>query len=475
VSASELRAPGQAGPGAHAPPATGHGVRAALADLFPAPAESPPRAARARWALILGQVAVVALGAVVMLARFSGRPAWDSVWAEDPGIYLPQALAHPWQLLQSYGGYLQLVPRVIGQGAALVPIRRASVVFAVSGALIASACGLFTYHASAGQVSSRWLRALLGLSVVLLPVAQLEIADNGVNSIWYLLAALFWAALWRPRTKAGMAAAAVVAFAAAASTSLALLYAPLFAVRALAVPRRPREHAATAGWALGSLLQILVIATSHLSRFNPHNPVNAVLYYAHEVLLPALGWHLSWDLRDLVGLTAATALMGGLILAVLAWAVVTQPGRCRVFVVTAVATGLLFTAFTSAFAWGGPGQRVTVMFEHGARYSTVPILLLDAALIVAADAYARRWWPRPKAVAAVVALVAVLAAGWATDFRYPVRRDSGPGSNWVLKAGKWLSHCQRDPGGTITVGFTDWWGTGRAKLTTTFSCANLRR
>jgi hypothetical protein len=475
VSASELRAPGKAGSGAHRPAAADHRARATLADLFPAPAELPPRAARARWAFILVQVAVVALGAVVMLARMGGRPAWDSVWAEDPGIYLPQALAQPWHLLQSYGGYLQLVPRLIGQIAALVPIRRASVVFAVSGALIAAACGLFTYHASEGQVSSRWLRVLLGLSVVLLPVAQLEIADNGVNSIWYLLAALFWAALWRPRTRAGAAAAAIVAFAAAASTSLALLYAPLFAARVIVVPRRLREHAATAGWALGSLLQVLVILTSHVSRFAPHNPVNAVLYYAHEVLLPALGWHLSWHLRDLVGLTAATAFLGGLILAVLAWAVVTQPGRCRVFVVAAVATGLLFTAFTSAFAWGGPGQRVTIRMEHGARYSTVPILLLDAALIVAADAYARRWWPRPKAIVAVVALVAVLAAGWATDFRYPVRRYAGPGTNWELKAGKWLHRCQRDPAATITVSFTDWWGTGQAKLATTFSCSSLRR
>ena len=198
---------------------------------------------------------MVALGALVMLTRYSGRPSWDSVWAEDPGIYLPWALAHPWHLLQSYGGYLQLLPRLIGQVAALVPIRAASVAFAVSGAVVASACGLFAYHASAGQISSRWLRALVGLSVVLLPVAQLEIADNGVNTIWYLLVALFWAALWRPRTRTGAAVAAVVAFAAAASTSLALLFAPLFVARAIAVPRRPREHAATAGWALGCVLQ----------------------------------------------------------------------------------------------------------------------------------------------------------------------------------------------------------------------------
>src|SRR5262244_2267306 len=459
MSASELRAPSQAGSAAHPPPAAGHGARAVLADLFPAPPGPAPRAGLARWAFLPVQVAVVALGALVMLARIGGRPAWDSIWAEDRGIYLPEALAHPWHLLQSYGGYLQLVPRLIGQAAALVPVRHASVAFAVGGALVASACGLFAYHASAGHISSRWLRALLGLSVVLLPVAQLEIADNGVNSIWYLLVALFWAALWRPRTRSGAAVAAVVAFAAAASSSLALLFAPLLAARAIVVPRRLREHAATAGWALGSLLQVGVILTSHQSRLRPHDPANAVLYYAHDVLLPALGWHLSWHLRDILGLTGATALAGGFIFAVLAYA---------------VATGLVFTAVTSAFAWGGPGQRVTVIVERGARYSTLPILLLDAALIVAADAYARRWWPRPRAVAAVAALIAVLAVGWATDFRYPVRRFAGPASAWEYTVDPWLRYCQHTPTGTITFTFRNWWGRPR-KLVTTFSCSSLRR
>jgi len=363
------------------------------------------------------------------------------------------------------------VPRLIGQAAALLPIRHASVAFAVGGALIASGCGLFAYHACAGQVSSRWLRALVGLSVVLLPVAQLEIADDGVNSIWYLLAALFWAALWRPRTRGGAAVAAVVAFAAAASTSLALLYAPLFAARAAVVPRRLREHAATAGWAAGSLLQVAVIMTSHQSRFRPRDPVNAVLFYGHEVLLPALGWHLSWHLRDLAGLTGATALTGGFIAVVLAAVIVTQPGRCRVFVVTAVVTGIVFMAVTSAIAWNGPRLGVTVRVEHGARYATVPILLLDAALIVAADAYARRWWPRPKAVAAVAALIAVLAVGWTTDFRYPVRRFSGgPATAWEHTAEEWLRHCQHSPTGTIRVTFYSRYG-----VTTTVSCTSLRR
>jgi hypothetical protein len=474
VTGPEVRTPHRAR--THLPPATGHRVRAVLADLFPAPPGPGPGTGPVRWALsILAQVAVVALGAAVMLARISGRPAWQSVFGEDPGIYLPWALAHPWHLLQSYAGYLQLVPRLIGQVAALVPVRDASVVFAAGGALVASGCGLFTYHASAGHIGSRWLRVLVGLSVVLLPVAQLEIADNGVNTIWYLLATLFWAALWRPRTRSGAACAAVVAFAAATSTSLALLYAPLFAARVAAVPRRPREHAATAGWVLGSVLQLAVILTSHLSRLAPRDPVNAVLFYAHDVLLPALGWHLSWALRDAVGLTGATVLMGGLIAVVLAWAVVTQPGRCRVFVLTAVATGLVFSAVTSAIAWGGPSLLVTLTVEHGARYATVPILLLDAALIVAADSYARRWWPRPKAIAAVAALVAVLATGWTTDFRYPVRHVLVPAAAWQRTADKWLRHCRHHPAGTITVTAQNQWGTTKTNLVTTFSCTSLRR
>lgn len=474
MSAPRVRAPGQAKPGTPPAQAADQGFRGILAELFPAPAESPDRrAGLPRWGVVFLQVAVVALGALVMLARVGGRPVWDSVYAEDPGVYLPWAIGHPWHLLESYAGYLQLVPRLVGQFAALLPIRDASVAFALGGALVAAGCALFTYHASAGQVSSRWLRALLGLSVLLLPVAQLEIADTGVNAIWYLLAALFWAALWRPPSRAGASVAAVVAFAAAASTSVAFVFAPFFVARALVVPRRIREHAATVGWALGCLLQVLVIVASHQSRLSVHDPRNAVLFYLRYDLLPALGWHLSWHLRDAVGATAASLLVGGLIGAVLIAGLATRDRRCRVFVITAVGTGVVLTGITSVLAWGGKGQLLTVAVEHGARYSTVPILLLDAALIVVADTWARHWWPRPKAVVAVTVLFAVLAVGWATDFRYPVRRLSSASSEWALTAGQWLSYCQRNPAGTITVTFPDWWGKGL--LSNSFRCSSLHR
>lgn len=475
VSAPRLRAPGLAEPAGSDQGAVQR-ARGWLAELFPAPPEpSAPPAGRARLvAAVLIQVALVALGTIVMLFRYSGRPIWDSVYAEDPGVYLPWALGHPWDLLQSYAGYLQLVPRLIAQIAALVPIRHASVAFAVGGAVVASCSALFCYHASAGQVSSRWLRALVGLSVLLLPVAQLEIADTGVNAIWYLLVALFWAALWRPRSRSGAVIAAVVAFAGATATSLALAFLPLFAARAVVVPRRLRDQAATAGWVLGSLLQLGVMVTSHLSRFVPRNPINAVKFYAHDVLLPALGWHISWHLRDLLGLDGATLVAGGFIVVVIAAVLAMKDRRCRAFVVLAVLTGLASAAVTSLLAWGGPRLRVTVAVEHGARYSTLPILLLDACLIVGADAYARRAWPRPQALAAVAALVAILAVGWVTDFRYPVRRYAGPGSEWALTADAWLRYCnQHGPDGKITVIYPDFWGPGH--LSNTFSCSSLHR
>jgi hypothetical protein len=292
MSADQLRVPGIAGPAVPGQ-ASGRSVRALLAELFPLSADPPARPAlAARLASLAVQLAALAAGTLLLLVRISGRPTWDGINTEDVDVFLAQALAHPWHL-QSYGGYLELVPRLIGQIVSLLPIRYAAAGFAVSGALIASGCGLLAYHASTPLISSRWLRVLLGLSVLLLPVAQLEIADNGVNTPFYLLVALFWAVLWRPRSWAGASVAAVVAFATVASSPLALLFAPLLAARAIVVPHRIRENAVTVGWAIGCLLQVPFIMASHVSRTAHAAPANSVTYLARDVIRPALGWHLA--------------------------------------------------------------------------------------------------------------------------------------------------------------------------------------
>jgi len=462
---------------------SGAGLRAALGDLFPqAPErvpENPPAVLSQRALAVCFQVAALCAGVVALLARVRGVPAWDCVYAEDYGIFLVQALQRPWHLFIPYHGYLQLVPRLIGQFVALLPLRAAAAGFAAAGAVIAVGCALFTYHASAGFIRSRALRAVLGAALIFLPVAPLEVVGNGVNTPWYILAALFWAVLWRPRTPAGMALAALIGFAATSSDPLALVYAPLLAARVIALPRF-REHAVTAGWLAGWLPQIPVIALSygnHTQRLGALSPPGRTLaYYFHTVVLRALGWHLSWRLESVTGQEGATIIIGVFLAVILGWAAVTQGRQVRVFVVTAVVTGFVFTIFaaalTSYVVYEAPFTG-RVSFEAGSRYSVVPIVLLDAAAILAVDAFRRRRAAAgaaaaaPRTFLAVAALIGVLGLGWVTDYSYVTQRTSD--GHWAPVAARWLNTCQHSRTGTIVIVR---WGTRPA---VTVSCSRLRR
>ena len=321
-------------------------VRRTLGELFP---EAPPPAGRTaslRTLSVAIQVAAVGIATVVMLLRIPLRlPSWDTIYAEDYFEFLTQALQKHWNIFIGHNSYWQFLPRVIAQFVVYLPITQASRAFAVAGALVAACCALFIYHASAGHIRSAWLRALLAVALVLLPAAPMEIIDSGVNSVWYLLPAMFWALLWRPRTRAGMAVALVLAFTAAASNSLCFLFLPLVAAR-LYVLRRPREHAVTIGWLAGCLAQVPFVVSAYqsgLSRLSsqPAPPGLSLAFYGHDVVLPAFGWHLVWWLRSLAGLNGATALVGVVLVAIFAVILVTQAGA-RPFVVTALVIGFIF-------------------------------------------------------------------------------------------------------------------------------------
>jgi hypothetical protein len=455
---------------------SGGSVRRALGVLFP-PAPENAAARRARSVAVQG--AAVCVGVAVLLARVRGVPAWDCVYAEDYGIFLVQALQHPWHLLIPYHGYFQLVPRLIGQAVSLLPLTAAAVGFAVAGAVIAAGCALFTYHASAGFIRSPALRAALAAALILLPVAPLEVVGNGVNTPWYILAALFWAVLWRPRTPAGMVLAALIGFAATSSDPMALVYAPLLAARVIALPRL-REHAVTAGWLAGWLPQIPVIALSygnHTQRLGTLSPPGkTIAYYFHTVVLRALGWHLSWRLESVAGQEGATLIIGAFLAVVLGWALITQGSQVRAFVVTAVLTGFMFTIFaaiiTSYVVYESPFTG-RVSFEPGSRYSVVPIVLLDAAAIVAVDSLLRRRSAAapaaagPREIAAVAALIGVLGLGWVTDYRYLTQRTSD--GHWAPVAESWLHACQHSRTGTLTIRA---WGTRPA---VTVPCSRIRQ
>jgi hypothetical protein len=441
-----------------------------LRELFPAPTEPAPRRVPRSLSVIL-VVEAVSLGVLVMLMRVPGTPfpAWDGIYAEDLAVYLVQPLQHRWPVLVPYAGYVELVPRLIGQFVSYLPLRDAAAAFAVIGALVTAGCSLFIFHVSAGHVRSPVLRFVLALAVVLLPVAQLEIADSGVGTLWYLLFALFWAILWRPRTRAGMAGAAAVGFFAAASSTMSLVFAPLLLARVIALPRL-REQAVTAGWAAGCLLQVPYmlgnLASAQSRAAHPASPGQVLAFYGHGVVLPALGWHLAWRLQSFAGRNGATLMVGAILALFFLWALITQRGPARVFVVASLITGFLATAFGAALSSGVTIASATENGEAGSRYTTLPIFLIDAAAIVAVGSFIRHRQLSLQTVAAVTALAGVLSVGWVTDFSYHGNRSNA--TNWPPAATAWLHDCQRSPNGMVRekIGSGTW---------TEIPCASLRR
>jgi hypothetical protein len=420
-------------------------LRRVLVPLFPqAPAAAPKWPAAAR---VLANLAAIALGTVVMLARQPGVPAWRTLWAEDRNIFLPQALSAPARtLFTPFAGYLELYPRFIADVVIQFPLSYAAVGFAVAGALTASCLAVFVFHASSGHVHRPELRVLLAASVVLLPTALEEITNNGVNTPWYLLFGAFWALLWRPRSRWGMAAAALVCFAAASSNPLAAIYLPLAAARVIALPRL-REQAATIGWLAGGLLQIPAVLT--LSRGHVSTTLaKAVVFYGQNVTLAAVAGHRGTDL-----LRSAGWLGGGAIIATVAvaigviWACRQGDPAMRALVIWAVALGVILTlgAVLISGQVALPSARPD-LYVRGSRYAQPAILLLVSAAIVAVDGFLRRTGIRHERAAhatAAVLLVVVLGATWVTGFRYTNSRATY--RPWSLHLARITHSCMQHP------------------------------
>jgi hypothetical protein len=466
-------------------------ARSALGILFPLALQPDPgyqaAAAPGRRARRVGiEAAAVGVAAIVLLVRIGGIPSWDSVYAEDQGVFLVDALAHPWHLLVPYGGYEELMPRLIGQLVSYLPLADVAVAYALTGAVIAALCALVIYHAMDGWISSRWLRALVGAALILLPLAPIEIADNGVNTPWYTLVALFFGFLWRPRGWAGMTAVALVAFASSSSEILALIYAPLVLLRLIALPRW-REHAVTAGWLAGLLVQVPVVLQSysqHTQRLkNLATAGQALGFYFHNVALRALGWRVSLRLVQVASLNGATVIVCVILAVVFGWALVTGSRPSRVFVAVALVMGLAEAVFAATVVPWVITQQYFPDFEGGSRYSAMPIMAMMAAATVAVDTYLRRpasgrvpgaadgsriplARQRPRAIVAVVTLVGLLLVGWISDYRYVTERITW--GRWEPKAEQLLAECERSSTGTITT-----WAWGRGTIT--IPCSRLRQ
>jgi len=261
-----------------------------------------------------------------------------------------------------------------------------------------------------------------------------------------------------------MAAAALVAFAATSSEIIGVLFAPLVVAR-LFVLRRPREHAVTAGWLAGCLVQVpavlssFVTGQSRIGQTQTGSLNHSLAFYAHEVVLPAPGWHLAWWLQSFAGKNGATAIVAVLLVATVGAILVTQPSN-RPFVVTALLISFAICLFdTTVNGYVATVPLWTFAHEPGSRYSVLPIFTIQAVVIVGVDYLVRQrgGLRRPGKASllpaiAVFALVAVLGGSWVADFRDAAFRSYG-NLNWAPVVAKWQYDCAHSRSGAISEKF----------------------
>lgn len=363
-----------------------------------------------RW--VLGGV-VFALLTVVQLLRQSGLGPWRTIWAEDAGIFYAgtPTVGH---LLDPYAGYLELILRVSGFVGRAVPLGHLDWYFALTGAMVTSACVLAVWRFSSQHVSSAWLRAVLALSVVLLPAVLFEQLGNMVNSIWALTFAGWWALLYRPRSGRDAALPAAFAFLAVTSQAVALLFAPVVAL--LVWRRRDRPTAIVAGaFAAGTLLQLVVMAGSQATtQMGPNSFGDFPQLFGVRVLGSALlgesGTGDVWDAWGNWWAVLATIAMVGVV------ALLVHLARPRVRVLGLLSIGYAVLLWVGCVYGRGSSLLripVTGYAPAATRWSTLAIWLLLSGLCILASGIAA---PRARTIV-VAALVLQFAVVATVDFK----------------------------------------------------------
>jgi hypothetical protein len=358
-----------------------------------------------RRALVCGGLAVA--GVAIQILRLWPSVPLNSIWAEDGGVWLADAINRGFldAVTTPYNGYLQTLSRLVAEPVAALPVEWFAAAMAICGAAIVTGCAFLVWHTSAAQIQTPYLRATLAAMVVLIPVAGAETLDNVTNSIWFLMFAGFWLLLWRPATFTRAVGAGALIFLGAVSNLEMLVLSPLWLLRLIAIRDR-RDGVIIAGFAAGVAIQLGL-------SWNDRNILGETgatgLAHTYTVAETPFSSHWDWGLlpayaqrvvpgaiinQRTVGYawerlgTPFEVAMGVALVVFIALALVSRGSRVRVFVPLTVAISIaLFLVAGTARGAGSlllwPGGTWNNGLSH---YLVVPTLLLLSALVVQLDA-----------------------------------------------------------------------------------------
>lgn len=335
-------------------------------------------------ALVLLWIAVMTVAQAV---RQPGVPSWDSVWQEDGGIFLTDALfeSFPEALVHSYNAYLHVVPRLVAEVAAALPLERAAFVLSVGSALVVALLSVYVYFASASLLRSEWARVLLAAVFVLLPATAYETNANVANLHWYLLFACFWVFLDQPESWSRVGVGAAITIAAVLSDPMAGLFLPL-AMLMVYKRRARRDLVVPVVFFLALAFQLVLgafatspapYAASHVADLPGIFALRVVgSFLVGDRFLDELWGHLRWWFAY-TGLAVVSLALG--------YGLWRARVSTRFYVMTSLAYSVLFLAVplmlrgTERFL-DGPGFNL-----NGSRYMVVPLWFLVLAALLLLD------------------------------------------------------------------------------------------
>ena len=355
------------------------------------PVVAPPQAgdpgiALSRRATWVGALIWLAGATALQVFRQPGEPSWNSIWQEDGGVFLTDALEAPiTSIVEPYNAYLHVVPRLVAAGIAPLPLEWAPLLLSASAALIVGLISIYVYRASAAVLRTQWARLLLAGLVVLVPTAGYETNANIANVHWYLIFATFWVLIEGPRTRAAVAVGTVIVAASVLSDPLTGILLPLALWRG-ATAKTTLERVVPLVFGVGLAVQVILgVFEEPVAPYAPSHFGDLPGIYALRVAGSALvgdqlldnfwkpyGYAFAIPALVLVALAAAYGLRA-------------LRGRPRWIVALALALSVTYLAVPLMLR-GTENFLDRAEFNlNGSRYILLPVLFLLTALLVVVD------------------------------------------------------------------------------------------
>ncbi len=354
-------------------------------------AVAPPPAGRSatslgRRAMWAGSLIWLAGATALQLFRQPGEPSWNSVWQEDGGVFLTDALEAPiTSVIEPYNAYLHVVPRLVAAGIAPLPLEWAPLLLSGSAALVVGLISIYVYSASAAVLRTQWTRLLLAALVVLVPAAGYETNANIANVHWYLIFAAFWVFIEGPRTRGAVAVGGVIVAVSVLSDPLTGILLPLALWRG-ATAKTGLERVVPLIFAVSLAIQVLLgVFEDPVAPYAPSHVGDLPGIYALRVAGSALvGDQLLDNLWKPYGYAFA---IPALVLVALACAYGLRAvrGHGRWFIALALALSVIYLAVPLMLR-GTENFLDRAEFNlNGSRYILLPVLFLLTALLVIVD------------------------------------------------------------------------------------------